>query len=90
MRKLLFILIFLTGSLLYGQTTLNDTVPSVIISVDELITKARILYDEADKLVGKIDSVFCKGVLVVVSWDSAGIRKRFITYTDSLSLGLFK
>ncbi|KKP52075.1 MAG: Hyalin repeat protein [candidate division TM6 bacterium GW2011_GWF2_33_332] len=76
------------------RVTLLDTItPRItvpIASVDELLKKSQLLYDTADRMVGMIDSVFTRNILVVASWDSAGVRQRFVSYTDTFDLAILK
>jgi len=71
-----------------------DTITPKIIfplaQVDSLLKKSNQLYDIADRMVGQIDSVFTSGILVIASWDSSGVRQRFISYTDTFSLDILK
>lgn len=70
--------------------TITPKISVLITSVDELMQKSRTLYDAADRMVGLIDSVFANQILVIASWDSAGVRHRIVNFTDTFNLDILK
>ena len=80
--------------------TMLDTITPIITTlqtfVDDALQRSKVLYDAADRINGKLllkdslDNSFTTKLLVYVSGDSAGIRKSFSMYVDSLCIPLYK
>jgi hypothetical protein len=85
MKAIMILLALLFCNTVFSQTQAKTTVRD---STSVLMNQQEKLYNAADKITDKLIGMpgdFKSKFLLRVSYDSAGYRKSFVTYADSLS-----